>query len=129
MSSKEMYDQITEMNRKSQMATTKLVETKTKGTDIITSYARDMPSFLIRARHFAFTLLVIAVTDPASVALFRMSLLLIHFFETIMVKWLALAEVLWDRDLERDYQAVATRDKRLADSDLRVNLDEMEVEN
>ena len=127
--SKEYFEEYQELLRKAAMDKTKLIEVKTKGTDRIQSYARDMPPELADGQSWWFDILVWGVEDPASPELVVTAILGIYATEGIMSRFLALAEVLHDREREADYRALSSSDSRLRDAFTSLDTSKMEAEN
>lgn len=125
----DVYDELSELRREAAREKTKLIEVKTKGTDVLQSYAKDMPNDLANARDFWFDLLVWSIEDPAEPVLAIASILGIYSTEGRMSRWLALAEVLHDLEREADYRALSSRDPQLRNMFTAVDTSEMEAEN
>lgn len=125
----DLMEELDELRRKAQMEKTRLVEVKTKGTDTLQSYSREMPNELAMARDFWFDLLVWSIEEPAEPHLAIAAILGIYSVEGVMSRWLALAEVLHDREREADYRAISSRDPQLRDVFTQVDTNDMVAEN
>lgn len=127
--SSDLLEEIREAERQVGMAKHKLMEVKTKGTDQLQSYARDMPPELADAGDWWFDILVMGVEDPACPELVVAAVLGIYGLEGVMSRWLAQAEVLFDKDRERDYKAISTGDPRLRNIFTNVDFSDAKAEN
>lgn len=125
----DLLEELDELRRKAQIIKTQLIEIKTKGTDPLQSYAKEMPPDLSSAQAWGHDVLVWGVTDPVHPGLAIAAILFLYAVEGVMSRWLALPEVLHDRMREPDYRALSSSDPRLRDAFTSVDTSGMEAEN
>lgn len=75
----------------------------TKQFDPFTVYAKDMPSELIQIRYNFQSDFLDAMTAPICIELATISYHNIMYVESVMAKWLSLADILYDENMERKW--------------------------
>ena len=79
----------------------------TKQFDPFTVYAKDMPSELISIRYNFQSDFLDAMTPPICLELGTISYHNIMYVESIMAKWLSLADILYDDNMQRNWPILA----------------------
>jgi hypothetical protein len=106
MSQRDAYAELQEIRRKQNKGKQQIAEQKTKGTDPIQSYARDMPNAPVKQRKYALGKIRDGIRPPACPALVEEAFDILYDAEGYMVRYLGKPDVFWDPHYEGEYDVL-----------------------
>lgn len=106
MSQREAFAELQEIRRKQNKGKQQISELKTKGTDPIQSYARDMPNAPVKLRQYALGKIRDGINPPACPTLVQEGFDLLLHSEGYMSRYLGKPDVFWDPHYKGEYDVL-----------------------
>lgn len=128
MSYEEIFEKWEEYQRERRKAKQKKIEADSGRYDDRTVYARDLPQILVESRYYCQYCVLDALRPPAHIPLARLYASLVSYIESIMDQYRPIADIMFDDEIEPEYQLLVQKYNLLGDEEEFVDTTTLEDE-